>query len=202
MKLVRPILAVATAASLAGGTFAFAADAPKTTDTSKTLFLSQNGCGTTAEDGRLEPKVQDDSADGCGTIGGLPFNEIAGSGRDFTSVASMKPFKIDAAKSVTGQVSAKAWSLPGGVGSVDFDIALSGTTSAGKTVDFGTVTVSAPASPTQSVVSVPFSLPVPAAAKGLVFKKFVFNLLQRGMNVGMSAESLNGTSYVVFPAKK
>jgi hypothetical protein len=202
VRLVRPALCLALAATAAAGTVAFAADAPKTTDTSKSLFLSQNGCGSTQEDGRLEPKIQNDTSDGCGTIGGIPINELAGLPTDFTSTSAVKPFKIDAAKKVTGQVSAGSWTGTGGVGTVDFDLALVGTTSTGKTIDFGEQTVSGSASPATNVVSVPFTFSVPASAKGATFKRFTFSMLQRGMNVGMSAQSLNGNSYVVIPAKK
>lgn len=203
MRLVRPALCLALAASAATGTLAFAADAPKTTATSTTLFLAQSGCGAEQEAGRLEPKAQVDSADGCGTIGGIPIDELAGGfPSDFTSSSSVKPFKVDTAKKVTGQVSAQSWTGTGGIGSVDFDIALTATTTAGKTLSFGETTVTGSASPGTNIVSVPFTLNVPSSARGLVIKRWVFTLTQRGLNVGMSGQSLNGTSYVVIPTKK
>lgn len=211
MRLIRPAVCVALAGLAASGSLALAAEAPKSSVTSKTLFLAQEGCGTTEEAGRLEPKAQTDGADGCGTIGGLPFNEVLvqdggaeAVAEEFTSTKAMVPVKIDHTKKVTGQVSAGSWigNGTGGVGTVKFTVGMVGKTTAGKTIDFGTVEVSGAAAPGKDIVEVPFSLAIPATAKGAKLTTFVLSVAQHGANLGMSSKSLSGTSYVVIPAKK
>lgn len=208
----RSALTLALVGLAASSTFAFAADAPKTSTTSKTLFLAQNGCGSTAEAGRLETTAQSDSADGCGVIGGVPLTEVEAAdesdfgplGTDFTSTKKLTPFKIDASKKVTGQLEAGSWvgNGTGGVGTVTFDVAMIGKTTAGKTIDFGSVKASAAASPGQDTVDVPFELAAPASAVGATMKSFTLTIFQHGQNYGMSASQFSGASYVVIASKK
>ena len=215
MRLVRPALALALAGVAAAGSFAFAAEAPKTTATSKTLFLAQEGCGTTAEAGRLEDKAQDDSGDGCGVIGGLPLAEVEAQdeedfgplGDDFTTTTKFVPVKVDGAKPITGQLAVTSWpggftGLPiGGVGTVTYDVHLAGVALDGKALDFGSVKASGPAAPGQDEVDVPFSLTVPATAAGVKVKAFTLTVFQHGQQVGMTAQHLKGASYLVIPTK-
>jgi hypothetical protein len=207
MHALRPALALALAGLAATAGLSSAADAPKSGATSKTLYLAQEGCGTTAVAGRLEIKPQSDGADGCGTIGGVPVNEVlyqggGDEGEDYTSTKKLLPFVVDGAKKVTGQVAAMSWVGVGGVGVVDWDITLSGTTKAGKSVLFGSTTATTTAAGADEVVMAPFSIAVPAAAKGQTFRSFVLTVFQHGANVGYSAKKLSGDSYVVIPAKR
>jgi hypothetical protein len=211
MRAVRPALALALAGVAASSAFAFGADAPKTTATSLSLFMAQEGCGTTAEAGRLEPKPQGDSADGCGTIGGLPANEVfhqdeedfGAIGDDYTSTAKLVPFMIDATKKVTGQVAAGSGvgGGAGGLGTVTWDVTMTAFTTSGKLINFGSTTVNAPAAPGQDEVTAAYELAVPAAAAGQTIKKIVINVAQRGQNLLMSSKQLSGESYVVLPVK-
>lgn len=208
---MRPVLALSACTVVLSGGLAFAADAPATTATSKTLFLSANGCGSTQEAGRLEEKVQDDTSDGCGTRGGLPLEEIGHSNADvadtfgfgatdYTSTGAMKTFALDTAKKVTGQLTAGAHDVPVGVGTATFDVALKGTTTKGAVVDFGSVTVSGSANGA-SEVNVPFEFAMPASATGATLKSVVISVWQRGQNIGYSSNRFKGSSYVVFPTK-
>lgn len=206
MRLVRPVLCLALASTVASAGLALAADAPKTSSSSKTLYLAQEGCGSAAEAGRLEIKPQADGATGCGTIGGLPADEVinqlgASTPDDYTSTKTLVPFKIDASKPVTGQLAAGSWTGAPGAGSVTFDVHLAGVTSKGTGVDFGMTTVSATAG-TGTTVFVPFTFAVPASAANKIVKAFTISVVQRGMNLGFSAKQLSGDSYVVIPAKK
>jgi hypothetical protein len=211
MRAVRPALALALAGLAASGSFAFAVDAPKSTATSRTLFMAQEGCGTSAEAGRLELKPQADGADGCGTVGGLPANEVFHSDEedfgsiadDYTSTSKLPPFVMDTTKKVTGQVAAGSWigNGVGGIGTVTWDVSLTGTTTTGKLIDFGTTTVSAAASPGTDEVTAPFTLAIPKSATGLTFKRFVASVGLRGQNLFMSAKQLSGETYIVFPVK-
>lgn len=200
-----PRLALLLALAVTGATAlgASAAPAPKTSTTSATFFLRQEGCGATSEAGRLDPKRGGDSATGCGTIGGLPFAEIAGAPEPFSTVGKGLPITLDASKKITGQLAAGSWygAGAGGAGQVAFDVALTGTTVSGMAIDFGSATVTGTASPGQDVVLVPFTLSVPAGAAGARVKSLTLSLLQRGANVGMSAQQLDGDSYVVLPTK-
>ena len=207
MRHSRPAFALALGAVALSGSVALAAEAPKTTTTSKTLYLAQEGCGATAEAGRLETKAGVDGATGCGTIGGVPLQEAfsqlgASELEDFTSTTSLKPFKVDQSKKVTGQVAAGSWVGEGGVGQVAWDIALTAVTSSGKTVDFGTQTVTATVSnPATPVVTAPFEFATPADAKGQTFKSITFSYVLHGANAGYSAAQYDGQFYVVIPAK-
>lgn len=207
MRLTRSALFLALAGVAASAAVALAEDAPKSSATSKTLYLAQEGCGETAEAGRLEPKAQADSADGCGTIGGVPIDEVIYQAdgpayEDYTSTSRMAPFLIDANKPVKGQIAAASWVGEGvGVGAVDVDVHLIGKTAAGRSVDFGEATGTASVTPGTNVVFVPFTLKVPAAAAGQKFTKFVLSVAVHGANLGMSAKKLQGDSYLVIPAK-
>lgn len=200
-----PRLALCLALSLtaATGVAAHAEKAPRTSDKSATFFLRQEGCGGTSEPGRLEPKGGGDGATGCGTIGGLPFNELLGSPEPFSTTGKGLPITLDPSRKVTGQLAAGSWYGlgVGGVGEVVFDVALIATTASGAKLDFGSTTVTAMASPGEDVVLVPFELAVPAAANKAAVKSMTLEILQRGANVGMSAQQLDGDSYLVLPTR-
>ena len=208
MSALGPVLAVALALSFTVAGVASAADAPKTSASSSTFFLRQEGCGTTAEAGRLEPKSSADGATGCGTIGGVPVDEIAhqtgeGLAEDFATVGKGLPVKLDGARKVTGQLAAGSWVGEGvGVGEVTFDVALRMTTAAGTGVNFGETTVTGEITPGENVAMVPFTFTVPAGAAGAKIKSMVLTVEQRGANLGFSAKQLDGDSYLVLPLKK
>jgi hypothetical protein len=189
---------------------ASAQDAPKTSATSSTFYLRQEGCGTTAEPGRLEPKASTDGATGCGTIGGVPIGEVesasgstAADGDTYTTIGKGLPIKLDGAQKITGQLAAESWIGAGaGVGSVSFDIALTGVDTKGHGIDFGETTVTGSITPGENVVLVPFSLAVPPQAAGAQMKTLALSVLQHGANLGFSAKHLDGDAYIVFPTKK
>lgn len=199
----RLALALALSITAATGLAAHAEKAPRTTDKSATFFLRQEGCGAEQAPGRLEPKGGSDGATGCGTIGGLPFNEIAGSPKPFTTSGKGLPIDLAPAGKVTGQLAAGSWYGvgAGGLGEVAFDVTLVGTSATGEKVDFGSTTVSGTALPGEDVVLVPFELAIPKRSSSAAIKSLVIEVLQRGANVGMSAQQLDGDSYVVLPLR-
>lgn len=210
VRLARPALALALGAVAVAGLPALAADAPKTSTTSSTFFLVQDGCGAETGPGRLEVKKLESDSAGCGTVGGLPFNEVLhqveGVEPDsFDTVGKGLPITLDATKKLTGQVSALSWFAglvpTGGVGRVEFDVAATARTAAGTTVDFGSTTVSAMGAPAQDVVQVPFSLTPPATANGAKITSLSLLVSLRGANAGYSAYAFGGESYVVVPTK-
>lgn len=207
----RALVAVAAAAALAGGALpSFAADAPKTSATSSSFFLVQDGCGADTGPGRLEIKKLESDSPGCGTIGGVPFDEAFAQLGDpivdsFDTVGKGLPIVLDATKKVTGQVSAEGWYeglVPvGGVGTVEADISVVASTLSGASVDFGTTTVSAMGAPGQSVVSLPFTLTAPATANGQKIKSISMSVSLHGANIGYSAYKFGGDSFLVIPTK-
>lgn len=200
-----PRLALALALSIvaATGLAAHAERAPKTSAKSATFFLRQEGCGAEQTPGRLEPRGGGDGATGCGTIGGLPFNEVLGSPEPYTSSGKGLPINLAATGKVTGQLAAGSWvgNGTGGVGQVTFDVSLLATDATGEEVDFGSTTVSAMAAPGEDVVLVPFELAIPKRSNSAAIKTLVLEVLQRGANVGMSAQQLDGDSYIVLPLR-
>jgi hypothetical protein len=204
---LRTALALGLSGTVLLGGVASAADAPKTSAKSSTFFLSQEGCGTTAEAGRLIPKATADGATGCGTIGGLPLDEVlAQMGEDgsepYTTIGKGLPIKLDAGRKVTGQLAAESWFGEGvGAGTVTFDVSMSATDVTGKVLDFGTTTASGDITPGDNVVMVPFTLAVPKTARAAI-KSITLNVFQHGQNLGYSAKHLDGDSYVVLPTKK
>jgi hypothetical protein len=189
---------------------ASATDAPKTSATSSTFYLRQEGCGTTAEAGRLEPKSSSDGATGCGTVGGLPADEAlaqlgatAADGDTFATVGKGLPIKLDGSRKITGQLAAESWFGSGaGAGTVSFDVALAGVDAKGKGIDFGTTSVSGSITPGENVVMVPFTLTVPGNAVGTPIKSLSLSVFAHGANFGYSAKHLDGDAYIVLPTKK
>ena len=203
MSALRPVLAVALAAGCLLGTVAHAADAPKTTDRSSTFYLAQEGCGATAEAGRLLPKATTSGATGCGTIGGLPIDEaIGGEAEPFATTGKGLPVKLDATKKITGQLAASSWiGFGAGAGEIAFDVSLTGVDVTGKTVDFGETVATGAITPGEQVAVAPFELTIPGTASK-PFKSFTLNVFQRGANIGYSAKQLDGESYLVLPTKR
>lgn len=205
---LRPALTLGLVAVFAFAGVAAAADAPKTGSGSSTFFLRQEGCGATAEAGRLDPKSSADGATGCGTIGGLPFDEALAQlgeseGDAYTTTGKGLPIKLNGAKKITGQVAAESWiGLGAGAGSVTFDISLAGTNAKGKGIDFGSTTVTGSIKPGENVILVPFELTIPASAVGTPIKSLALTVFQHGMNFGFSAKHFDGDAYIVLPTKR
>lgn len=199
----RLALCLALSITAATGLAAHAERAPRTSDKSATFFLRQEGCGAEQAPGRLEPKAGSDGATGCGVVGGLPLNELFGSPQTYTTSGKGLPIALDSGRKVTGQLAAGSWvgNGTGGIGQVAFDVSLVGTSASGEELDFGSTTVTGTAAPGQDVVLVPFQLTVPATANKAAVKSLVLEVLQRGANVGMSAQQLDGDSYVVLPTR-
>lgn len=208
MSRTRKAIALALGAGILGATGALAAPAPPTTGNSSTFFLRQEGCGTTDEAGRLEPKAGTDGSTGCGTIGGIPLDEAihalgAATPDDYATVGKGLPIKLDVARKVTGQLAASSWiGLGVGAGQVTFDVAMTAKTASGKSIDFGETTASGVISPGTDVATAEFALPVPAAAAKEKITSIVLSVVQRGANFGFSSKQLDGDSYVVLPTKK
>ncbi len=202
-RTARLALCMALAVPAATGVAAHADKAPKTSAKSSTFFLRQEGCGASQEPGRLEPKAGGDGATGCGTIGGLPLNEVTRPTKSFSTTGKGLPITLDASRKVVGQLAAGSWvgNGSGGLGQVAFDVSLVGTSATGAKLSFGETTVTGTATPGNDVVLVPFTLTVPATAGKAALKSLVLQITQRGAHVGMSAQQLDGDSYVVLPTR-
>jgi hypothetical protein len=200
-----------TAAGLALGILMASTATAAPVQSSTQFFLRQDGCGTTSEAGRLSVESGKDTSDGCGWPGGVPldevFYEVDGEvleAFDYATVDGM-PLVLDAARRAEGVISTRG-NIPvagRGVGEVTVDVTLTGTrigtNGRPQTVTLGAGTFSATALPTTNVYSVPFQLDLAAAQQGVEFRSMNMTVALRGKNVGASAQSLSGTSYVHVP---
>lgn len=206
MSLATRALRLAIAAASLGS-IALIGHADAAAPLTSKFYLRAEGCGSTQEAGRLEPKSGADGSDGCGTIGGLPIDEVFAKGDslvfdDYDTGKAGIPVKLDSTRKVTGQISVASWFGAGGAGEITVDLVLTARTTAGKTIDFGTVKVTKTTASTAAVVSFPFTFNVPASGKGATLSHITLSVAQHGANVGYSAKSLNGTSYLVMPTRK
>lgn len=206
MSLATRALRLAIAAASLGS-LALISQANAAAPLTSKFYLRANGCGATQEAGRLDPKSGADTSDGCGTIGGLPVDEAIARAEgavfdDYDTGKAGIPVKLDSTRKVTGQISVASWFGAGGAGEIAVDLVLTARTTAGKTIDFGTVTVTKTTASADAVVSFPFTFNVPASGKNATLSHITLSVAQRGANIGYSGKSLNGTSYLVMPTRK
>lgn len=195
-------LRTGTALALVVGALAASSSSAATPGT-QTLYARGEGCGTTAQAGRLETSKGADGSDGCGTIGGLPLSDTLGATpKAYSTPESYKSVVLGSGK-VVGQVAADSWTgVVGGVGTVTIDVSLSGFTAQGDPVDIGSTTVTAAASPTTPTVKIPFELAVPAEAVGSAVSGWSLSVTLRGRNVNANAQALEGDVFATLPIVK
>lgn len=201
MRFTAPRAALATA--LAAGLLLAPSATAEVEPSDTRLFLSADGCGAEQGAGTLSVEQVEGTSDGCGTIGGLPLNEAVGATPEtYSTGEEYKPITVSAGK-VVGQVAADSWvGVVGGVGTVEVDVAMSGLTADDETVDLGSTTVSAPASPTTATVKIPFELAVPADADGAQVVAWSLSVALHGANVNANAQALDGDVFVKLPYTK
>jgi hypothetical protein len=193
--------AALTSLALAGPALAHGGTAPAPAASAKVrpLFLSQQGCGESAGAGRLELRPREDTATGCGTPAGLPLNEVTARRDLYSTTKGFSSVVLDSSRKITGQVVAESDADVGGVGTVEWDVALTARTASGGTLDLGSTTVSAEAEPGHPVASALFSFTVPKGAAAQRVVSVSLSVVQRGLNVGMNAKHLNGESWLALP---
>ncbi|MFP5219181.1 MAG: hypothetical protein ACLGIG_05510 [Actinomycetes bacterium] len=177
------------------------------------FFLRANGCGTTAEAGRLSVESgapEQDTTDGCGVIGGLPLDEAiyqldgAATMEDFSTVDGV-PLTLDAARDVSGVIATQSWTgVVGGVGEVVVELEMYATTvdpvtNKMKSVVLGSGSFSTQALPTATVYEVPFTFDVADALQGVELRSIVLSVGVHGANWNASAAKYNGSSFVDVP---
>lgn len=198
-------LSAALAVALAGGFLASTASA-ETVEDSTEFFLRMEGCGATAEPGRLSTESGTDSADGCGVIGGLPVNELFHqAGVDFPDSYTTEngvPLTVDAAQDADGVIAVQSWTgLVGGVGEVVVDVTLDGIDKAtNKFVILGSASATVLATPgLNTQVDVPFSIDIPDTAQAKELKSLTLTVNTRGANLNASAYKFEGASKITIP---
>lgn len=179
---------------------------------SRRLYPYQDGCGNDAGPGRLLPTVRGYTRGCSGDVpvpnGGLPAREaLSLAGQDTAIRYLSNPGKalvlLDRSRAVTGQVAAESWYYPfadAGLGEVTWDLRLRGITPAGGTVDLGSTTVTATVLPGEEAVSAPYRIVLASAAR-TAFRQVRLDVVQRGLNVGMSARRLGDDTWVTLPLR-
>lgn len=207
-RTVRLLSVAAAATGLLAASSALAVPVEDTT----TFFLRANGCGTTAEAGRLSTESgapDQDTTDGCGVIGGLPLDEAiyqvdgAAAMEDFSTVDGV-PLVVDAARDISGVIATQSWTgVVGGVGDVVVDIEMFATTIGSngkpKSVVLGSGSFTTQALPTGTVYEVPFTFDVADALQGAELRSIVLSVGVHGANWNATAAKYNGSSFVDVP---
>ena len=171
----------------------------------RTFFLRGEGCGATQEF-YLSVKSGADGYDGCGAVGGVPFQEafhqLDGPAPDTFSSRDGVPVTLDAARDITGEIRGESWfgslvPVPG-VGQVVVDVTVHGIDSANKTVVIGSVTEDA-INDGKGGVQVPFTIDVPDAANQVELKSLSIDVEVRGANYNSGNLGLEGDSKFNLP---
>lgn len=173
--------------------------------TSRKLYAYELGCGDAP--GRLIERVRDYhpgcSDDAPVPAAGIPFREVTREPVGYTSDRGPRPLLLDRTRPVTGQVAAESWYhvvADVGVGQVTWDLVLWGLPARGRAVELGRTTVSATALPGQEQVSALFRIPLGAAARA-PFPQVRLDVVQRGLNAGMTARRLADQTWLVLPLR-
>ena len=169
----------------------------------RTFFLRGSGCGAT-EAFWLSTKEGEDEYDGCGSIGGVPFNEafyqLLGSEPNSFTAEDGVPVMLDASKDVAGTIRAESWTGDGtpGAGQVVVDVALYGLDAANRTVALGSASFTAVNTGADGV-QVPFTFDVPDTADRVVVRSLTIDVAVRGANYNSSNLGLSGDSKFTLP---
>lgn len=195
--LITPVLLSAVLLTLAAG------GAP--VEDQEQFFLRGEGCGAT-EDPYLSTMSGDDGLDGCGGIGGLPFNEIFNAAgvdvsTDFTTRDGV-PVVVDATRNLTGQVQAEQWvGNTVSAGQVVVEVEISGLQEGSSVrVTLGTFTDEAIVTPLDGDgIVFEFDLDIPDNVSTTPFRQLTVNVVVRGVNQNNSNLGLSGDSYIDLP---
>lgn len=195
-------LATLTVLGLAGAlaTSASAAVEPSSTQ----FFLNSTGCGADQGPTTLSTTIAADDSDGCGTIGGLPFNEVLAQAEvdiaeAYGTVDGM-PLTLDASRDAEGVIAVQSWAPPGpSLGQVVVEVSLEGNGTDKKFVALGGDRTEVVVAGAASQVDVPFSIDLPASAQGRELRSLTLSVTIRGINVNGSARRLEGDSSLTVP---
>jgi hypothetical protein len=179
------------------GTSAFDAALPA----QETYYLRGSGCGAT-ESFWLSTTTGADEYDGCGTIGGLPANEVlfqAGGNPMTFSAQDGVPVVVDASRDVTGTIRAESWTGPGtpGVGQVVVNVSLTGSTDRDSYV-LGSGTFEA-VNAAKDGVQFPFTFNLADELQGAQLTDLTLSVEVHGANWNSSNLGLEGASKFTLP---
>ncbi len=188
------VIALASTASVADEQF---------TQEDRTFYLRGTGCGAT-ENFYLSTESGSDEYDGCGGIGGLPFQEVFyqvdGAAPASFPAEDGVPAILDASKNVTGTIRAESWfgnPVPG-VGQVIVDVALSGVKLNNQFLEIGSDSVEV--MNTGSVgVQADFTIDIPDTANQVQLKELTFTVEVHGVNWNSGNLGLEGDSKFTLP---
>lgn len=171
----------------------------------RTFFLRGEGCGAT-EEFYLSAKSGTDGYDGCGAVGGVPFQEVIhqvdGASPDTFSSRDGVPVTLDAARDITGEIRGESWfgslvPVPG-VGQVVVDVTVHGIDSANKTVMIGSAS-EAVINDGKAGVQVPFTIDIPDGQNQVELKSLSIDVEVHGVNYNSGNLGLEGDSKFLLP---
>lgn len=174
----------------------------------RAFYLRGEGCGATAVL-YLSYRNGADGYDGCGSVGGVPFQELIhqvdGPRPKTFSTRGEKdgvPVTLDGTRDITGQIRGESWFsglLPvPGVGQVVVDVTVYGIDSANKVVTLGSATEEA-INTGHEGVQVPFTIDIDDALSGVELKSLSIDLELHGANYNSGNIGLEGDSNFNLP---
>ena len=180
---------------------------PTYTETDDRFYLRGTGCGAET-DLYLSDKSGEDDYDGCGTIGGLPINEVLaaeGSGGETLTTRGTAPIIVDANRPLTVQIRTESWVGDGipGAGQSVVDITVTGTPAS----DGGPFTLPVTlGSGTSEVLVVggdhalhTFELDLPDSVDRTTLTDLSLEISWHGANVNVNNLGMSGDSYFTVP---
>jgi hypothetical protein len=172
----------------------------------RAFYLRGEGCGA-EEQLYLSTKQGPDGYDGCGTVGGLPINEVnhqrgVQAPKTFTSKDGV-PATLDATRDITGEIRAESWiasltEAVGGVGQVAVEVTIHGIDSAGQAVAIGSASESAMVT-NEAGTQLPFTIDIPDELNELVLSKLTIDVAIHGANFNQNNLGLEGDSHFTLP---
>lgn len=168
------------------------------------FFLRREGCGSTYEPGRLSTFSGSDSADGCGTQGGIPLREVnyqLGS-PDWVAYTTENgvPLYLDADRDVDGVIRAESWTgLVGGAGQTAADVRLTITDINGNSTFFPVQNLTEIVTPNQNGYDLAFTYDLPEALDEVQVGSIVLDVAMHGANWNQHNLGLEGDSHMTVP---
>ncbi|WP_108664782.1 hypothetical protein [Euzebya rosea] len=177
---------------------------PTYTETDDRFYLRGTGCGAET-DLFLSDRSGEDDYDGCGTIGGLPVNEVLaaeGSGGETLTTRGTAPIIVDANRDLVVVIRTESWFGDGipGAGQSVVDVAITGTPAAG-----GFVPVALGSGSSDEIVvgadnaTHTITLDIPDTAHLAELSNLSLEISWHGANINVNNLGMSGDSHFTVP---
>jgi len=175
------------------------------------FYLNGNAAkGSCTEAPTLATQLDSGGSEGCGTIGGVPVDEVfyqAGAPSTTTYTTTKKdgmPLIVDVKRKITGQIGTESWTgVVGGAGTVNVDLEVDALTTTGQSVVVSVQKLSAALAPNgPAVTNIPWTASFPASLAGKTLASFSVSTTIHGVYVDQGAKHYDGDSFVIVPGLK